>query len=395
MLRRGIVAVLALSLVAADDTAQTDGAAPATPWVNGKNEEITVWGDLFARWDQTRWLISTEIETPFPLTFQKEKNFEFFTDGFQVRTVISCEKTWKLNNRHYEVNCAIEDVGLQANLADRYTDRMEALAQSVLDELDAKLTGAKLQLQVGDDGRVIETDLEGVTETTDRDREIHETLRQVLSRVTVGFDMKMQKFNQLHEGKWMEYHSALMSMPVPNSGDAPRASSTLIHYLNDYQGHILVQSIGRGMIEVPALSGGQDPNANAFGSAGSASSLPSAQSAGLSAISGSNGGNGATPGEESDQATQWTLPSITYETNLIGVSIYDRDEGFMTERVWALEGKPTASAGLNNRGYWHAGRITMLGKDDHPSVGPTRIVSPRGQHIAGMPAWDPVDSGVN
>lgn len=416
--RPWLLIALAIPLLAADPAPAPDGGgtgavpdggsadagsggsgASSVPWVSSEKNEIVVWGDLFARWDDTRWLVATEIETPFPLTLAREKNGSFFTTGYQVRTILACSKSWKLNNKHYEVDCRLEDFGIQAAIADRYTEGREALAQSVLDEIDAKLTNAALQLQVSDDGRVTNVDLEGLDKDSDREQMIYETLRQVLSRVVVGFDMKMQKLNQLNEGKWIEYHSALMSMPLPSGSTATRASSTLIHYLNRYKGQILVQSIGKGMIEVPPLgASGETDRDRLMGE----DALLNAANADYS--SGGKSGDsistdlGSGPGAQDDgggseSSNGWTFEGYTYETNLKGVSIYDPDEGFMTERVWVLEGKPTAAAGLNTRKYWHAGRITMLGETDHPDVGATRVIAPRGQSVPGVPSWVSIEAG--
>ncbi len=175
----------------------------------------------------------------------------------------------------------------------------------------------------------------------------------------VGFDMKMQDMNQLNEGKWIEYQSALMSMPLRSDQTATRASSTLIHYLNRHDGQVLVQSIGEGIIELPPIP----------------LDVPV-----------------TTP------MTEWTdgqrpVPEIvyTYAADFVGVSLYDPTEGFMTERVWALEAKPTASAMFNVGQYWHAGRITLLGDLDRPDLGPTRVVGLRGRSIQGVPDWVGVD----
>ena len=34
-------------------------------------EEIVVWGDLFARWDDTRWMITTEVVLPYAMTLAR------------------------------------------------------------------------------------------------------------------------------------------------------------------------------------------------------------------------------------------------------------------------------------------------------------------------------------
>lgn len=309
-------------------------------------EEIVVWGDLFARWDDTRWLITTELALPYAFQFLKDENLGFPSREFQFRTVIRCNKQWRLGRHRYEVDCVIEDFGMQAALDyDRVKPGDITDATAVLEEIDAKLTNAAIQLQVADDGRVTNLSLEGVPASNRRQSEMQETLRQVLSRLVVGFNLKLQEYNQLNEGKWHEYNSTLMSLPMPPGiGGAP-GSSLVVHYLNRYKGHILVQSIGKGVVQIPLVESG--------------------------------GG----------QAGQ----NLTFETDLIGVSLFDPDNGFMMERVWALDGRPTSSNFFDQGRYFHAGKLTMLGTEDRPDVGPTRVVNGRRFTVPELPEWEPIE----
>lgn len=312
----------------------SSGAAAADE-VDDSAEEIVVWGDLFARWDETRWMVTTEFGLPYGLTFAKDENLEFRTGEVQLRALVACAKQWKLGRHKYEVDCEIEDFGIQAAVhEDRVNEKDVVRAQAVLDEIDAKLSGAKLQLQVADDGRVTDLSLEGVPKDNRRQSQMHETLRQVMSRVVVGFNLKLQKYNQLNEGKWVEYNSTVMSMPLPPGLPGSMGSNMIVHYLNRYRGHTVVQSIGKGITVV-----GTD----------------------------------------------------NYTTDLIGVSLFDDDEGFMTERVWALDGQNTASSFFEKGNYFHAGKITMLGEADKPDCGPTRVVNGRRQGFPGLPDWEPIE----
>jgi hypothetical protein len=303
-------------------------------------EEIVVWGDLFARWDDTRWMVTTEIGVPYDLTLMKDENLEFQTSEIQLKTVIGCSKEWKLGGHRYEVDCEIEDFAIQASIAeDRVNTEDIARARAVLDEIDAKLSGAKLQLQVADDGRVTNMALDGVPTNGLRQSEMQETLRQILSRVVVGFNLKLRKFNQLNEGKWHEYNSTLMTMPMPPEVGSGQGSSLVVHYLNPFQGQIVVQSIGKGLVQVP---------------------LPNVE-------------------------------PLSYTIDLIGVSIFDKNEGYMLERVWAIEGTTTASAMFSVGTYINNGRIWVLGTQDKPDCGPTRVVNGRKQVSPELPKWVPID----
>ena len=82
---------------------------------------------------------------------------------------------------------------------------------------------------------------------------------------------------------------------------------------------------------------------------------------------------------------------INYKTNLIGVSIFDAEEGYMLERVWALTGDASASALFQNGTYHHAGRITMLGENDAPDCGPTGLVNGMGEDTPGLGTWVPIE----
>ena len=320
-------------------------AAPAPADDEELFEEIMVWGDLFARWDDTRWFVETEIGLPYPLMLQREENLEIRATALQIRGVIRCNKQDRLGRKRYEVDCVLEDVALQAiPFRNDRSKKKLGDGQLVLDQLDAKLTGAALQLQVSDDGRVTNVDLEGIPKFNERVSDIHETLRQILSRLVVGFDMKLRKGNQLNEGKWVEYDSALMTMPTPPSIAATQGSSMVVHYLNRYEGHVLVQSIGKSLIVMPNF-------ANAEG----------------------------------------VEQPMTIMAELIGVSIFDAREGYMTERVWSLSGKTTASTLFSNNAYTHAGRIRMLGSADAPDCGPTRLVQGANEDTHDLPYWQSIE----
>lgn len=308
-------------------------------------EEIIVYGDPFLRWDDTRWLIETELALPYLITFQQEKNKNFRTAAFQLRAILHCTKEWRQGPHSFEVDCALEDFAMRATVFDDRTFSKEPFnAQPVLDEIDQKLTGAKLQIQVSDNGRVTNIDLEGLPKSNRRTNQIHETLRLVLGRLIIGFDMKLRKQRYMHSGQWVEYNPLLMTMPKPFEM-ATQGSSMLVHKLDVWKQHRIVQSLGKGVI-----SYGQDESQN------------------------------------------------TFKAELNGVSIYDDDEGFMTERVWSLVARATAGSamafGAQPRPFWQSGRIRHLGENDKPDIGDTlQVVLPGNEAPPGYGHWIPFDGG--
>lgn len=337
MMRMGMMFVVLMALLASPAVGD-DRAKTGVHTVRG-DDEIVVYGDLFARWQNTRWFIATEVMLPLPAFWNADRNYEMRVQAFQVRSVLACDKEWKLSGRKYQVSCIIEDIGLQAVSTEgpEYPH-----VGTILAEMDAKLTDARVQLQVRDNGRVTNIDLEDVPPPRNqRERLVQENLRQVLSRLVVGFDMKLRKSNFLSTGQWVETKSSLLSLP---SSTLTPASGLVVHQLNGYKGHIVVQTKGEGQImEIDSSSGDE----------------------------------------------------YSYSVDLSGVAIYDEEQGFMTERVWSMRAQRTASSfqeqGLTQGLYSHSGILRMLGDKERVNVGPTREV--RTSDIVrqeGLPAWEPV-----
>jgi hypothetical protein len=333
---RGIV-VAAWAIAANAQAAEKEAEAPQGVHTVRADESLVVYGDLFARWADTRWFIETEVRLPTWMTWATNNNYEMRVSAFQVRAVLACEKDWKLTRRRIEVFCHIEDVGLQVVTLEGGKYRH---AQRILDEMHGKLKGAAVQLQVLDNGRVVNVDLENVPPRRNRrENQIHEALRTIMARLVLGFDMKLRKSNYLSTGQWVELRTGLLAMP---SSTLTPASGLIVHQLNGYNGHIVVQTKGEGQI--------QDDN------------------------------------------------EAMYAVQLNGVSIYDEDEGFMTERVWSLVGTRTAdsfmSFGTMMADYSHAGRLRLLGPTQKVDVGPTREVTyPGAKGKEHLPLWAPIESG--
>jgi hypothetical protein len=292
-------------------------------------EDFTVWGDLFARWDHTRWFVSADFLLPDFIELRRDENLSFDTREFVITMVYGCTKFAELSKQRMEVECKVEDFGMRANIDDwEISQNKIEKAQVILDEIDAKLTGAAMSLQVADDGRVMDIGLDGVPQDNRRVSDIQETLRQLLMRTIVGFHLRMQKYNQLDEGKWLEYNSTIMNMP------GTTGSNEIVHQLNRYRGHVIVQSVGKGLTTF--------------------------------------GGN------------------YGFTTEFSGVALFDDVNGFMTERVWTLFGNSIASSGIiGQKSFFHSGRVTMLGSADQPDCGATEVVNGRAQKYAFLPDWTP------
>lgn len=343
------------SLAAAEETlpALSTGRKPEELVVLENKDELFVYGDAFKRWDGTRWYLNTQVSFPMPYPLYAANNSMTEAVAVEVRLVLGCEKTWRRGDRAYEVDCHVEDVAL---LAASWLP-FDAKATPVLVEFDEALTGEKLALVVADDGRLKAVNLVGLDTSNERLKAQREQARQILVRAMAGFHMKLPPKNQIREGQWVEYQSPLFSIPwvqqqtaqeALESQRAPRiynsvGGSYILHQLDRWRGKLFVQSVGEGTTLV---------------------------------------------GQSEDTES-------TFKMDVQGVALYDERSGFMTERVWSIQGRSTASSWLSDgrvdATYFHSGRMRMLGATEQVAVGPTQLVSPPGRPQSGLPAWKPIE----
>jgi hypothetical protein len=354
-------------------------------------EEIIVYGDDFARWDNTRWLVQTELMLPLGVTFASEQNQAFFSHAFQIRAVIACDKDAKLSRKRWEVSCEIEDVGLLVTTFRQWRrERDREVVQKVLDELDAKLTGLDIQMQVDETGGVTNFDLEGLVADNSRERNIQESLRQVVSRMMAGFHLRIPDHAQ-RAGQWIEYHSELMDIPSLTSS---RGSSTMVHLVTPYKdGLQIVQTVGEGSASVNLPSYSKEVFSTSRTS--EAVEVDSGKSAGFGAVGGATADapelnpipSSDGPGTESDI-------EATFAMKASGVAVFRKSDGIMSERVWVVTGMPTASAGGGTLSapFANKGRIQMLGENDRPNVGSSMQVAWPGRAMTGLEPWISIEA---
>lgn len=309
------------------------GAAQAQPARDEPVEEVIVWADPFLRWNK-RWYVETEVMFPLPFRLMGYLNNEVWVGAVQVRAVLACRNDGG-SKRLIEAFCEIEDIAM-VGLSNRraITDARSA----VLTEIDAALTGVEVQLQAKKQGTVPNVDIEGLTTRNNRSRQRQESLRQLMMRAIVPFHLKLPR--TIRSGaKWFDHDSRMMS--VPTLTQASSGGTTVAHYMNNYEGTLLVQSKGAATVRLPGETVG---------------------------VAGEIG------------TTQFVeRGAMLFDLELDSVSIFDPDSGIMNERVWSVRGQTTASS-VNTQpiGYHHVGALRMLGDDDRPDVGDTKLVDKDG-----------------
>lgn len=314
-------------------------AVAQAPSEDEASEEVVVWGQPFLRWDR-RWYVESEVFFPFPLRIEGYYNSEIWINAMQVRAVMSCRNDGG-NKRRIEAMCTIDDLSLVGLMPRRKrTDARKA----VLAEIDSTLTGSEVQLQAKARGTVPNVGLEGLSSRNDRTRRRSESLRQVMMRAIVPFHLKLPRTVR-NGAEWYDHESRMMSIPTLNQ--ASGGGVQVAHTMNLYKGNFLVQSIGKAMVSVP----------------------------------------GQTLERPGDLGTTDFIEAgrMVFDLSLDSVALFEPATGIMTERVWAVRGESTASsASTQPVPYHHVGMLRMLGDDERPAVGETKLVDNNG-----WVAWEP------
>jgi hypothetical protein len=296
--------------------------------------------------------VETELRFAEPFRLLADNNLESRLTNLQVRVVLDCDRDVVLGPKREEVRCTIEDISLVAMTSRPGSDDLR-----VLQEADAAMTGAQLQLQVTANGGVPNVGLEGFTPQNERDRRREEQYRQLLSRIILPFHLGLPP--AIADGvTWYEYNSRLMTMP---SATGAAGSTELAHFMDVFEGKLLVQTIGEGLV---SPEGGWE---------------------GL----GTDAGTGMAVGV--------TRPVDMYEIELHGVAIFDIDTGIMSERIWAFGGGLTASSPnlLRALKYGHRGHLKLLGSTDGPDLGPTVMARATPDAKGEGPVWEPLAVAVD
>lgn len=363
--------------------------------------EVIVYGDEFVRWDGTRWWVEDEMVLPSGLLFSVDNNLAIQTHALQVRAIVACEKDARLSGKRWEVSCTFEDVGLLVTTSTQWHPQGQARAQQVLDQIDAELTGAEVQLQVDNEGGITNFDLEGIDADNLRERTHQEALRTVVSQLMAGFHLKIPDQAQ-RDGQWVEPHTELLDIP---SVTASRGSTVVVHQTSDHLGNRLVQTVGRGTIAVGVTWTGDDPfnhtklvqsdgsDNSAVPTAGGPDGSPPADVIGPVVMLQYPPPGLATPGEASFTTVprageqRMTELEATWSANLSAVALFQRSSGIMTERVWVASATATAGSVEGTGPFLNLGRLHILEPSDKPSVGPTKQVAWPGQPMAGLDPW--------
>ncbi len=310
-------------------------ALPARAMVPVAEGLIWKWGEGVER----TWVIENEVQLPAYIWVMAEFNKEARLLAFATRMVVTCKEGRPYSKRATEVDCRIDDFAMKGAAVEG--DR--GLLLPILDEVDTRLTGATLQVILRHDGRVTNIALHGTPKSNRRVNLMQETMRLILSRAIVGFDLHLPKNGAAPDGVWAEFGGMLMSAPTDRGS---QGSAETAHLVERVDGDLaVIESAGRGMI-VPAEDGSVHRN--------------------------------------------------FFDTRLEAVAVFDLKQGMLRERVWSAFGTPTASSTITVGGagiqYLQSGKIRALDPGaPRPDLGPNIEVLPPDPSVdSAIHSWAPL-----
>jgi len=280
-------------------------------------------------WDWSvphRFYLESEVRLPYLMWFAKQFNEQARVTAFEVRMVADCVPGVE-GKRRSEVLCTVADVALDAS----GMSQEAGLLQPILEELDERLTGTVVQLQMRDDGRIANIDLEAIDRRNRRVGRMNENLRLVVSRAFAGLDLPLPVHD---DPQWVQHDAWLMKAPASQGSIG---TAQIVHNRGQTDGRQLqIITGGRGII-VPANSGNQ------------------------------------------------------YDARMVSETWFDRDAGRITDRVWTVVATPTPSSaiaeGTAGYPYLQQGRILALGADQDYPVGETREHPPLDEDPTAIQQW--------
>lgn len=284
------------------------------------------------------WVIDNEVMLAAYLWVMADRVKEARLVAFHSRMVLTCADTGEGSRKAYDLECRIDDFAISG--ASMEGDR--GLLQPILEEMDAKVTGAMLQVVLRRDGRIVSVDLEEVSAANRRESRMHETIRIVFARALAGFDLQLPPGGSSPEGVWGQYQNQLFGAP---SDRGSQGSGEVAHLVREIdEGWAILDSAGKGMV---------------------------------------------VPGNDSGLARDF------FESRLDAVAVFDLDQKMLRERVWTVLGKPTASSAIAEGGrgvdYLQMGKIRYLPEGaERPDLGATiEVLPPEGAVESSVRDWAP------
>ncbi|MFK7930977.1 MAG: hypothetical protein AB8H79_22520 [Myxococcota bacterium] len=326
-----MVLLLALTTASVPTSATGSADSASVSGASSSMAEATVEGEPAAL---HRYELQSTLLLPRPLWLLADTNDEARVSEVSLELSLSCG--WTAQGKDHVVDCVIEGAAVRA--APMPSDRGRAAV--VLEQLDARLTGANVQFRTRR-GRVMGLWLQNREGPMwRRTRRADENTRLLLSRAVAGFDMHQPKSGVEADNAWGQRRSWW--------AQAPAASGTL------GTAELVHQSLaGDTRIEVRT--------------SGNVTLSPST-------------GSGET--------------GVDWYTGKVRAQGHVDAQGLWLDRRWALSVSPSPDSAIANGpaglSYDHTGSLRRLASDEAVALGPTGEVEPSRAQPTALQSRDPL-----
>ena len=282
----------------------------------------------WAEGQERRFLIQSEVELSDVMFFNAEQNAEIRVTYFTVVADITCSPVSE-SKSGWALSCTIGGASLSA--APIYQDA--ARLPEVLAEMDEKYEAARLEIQLGRDGRVKSLGLEGVSQRNRRISGIQEVMRLVLGRGIAGLDLQLPpKGTDKDRGLWKQKASMAMALP---SNQGTMGGATTTHQIG---------STADGIVNIVSE------------------------------------GHGTLGSGEMIMVGGVERPRNLFDMTFAGSGRFDTVNGQLLERQYIVEGTPTASSvsaeAIDGAKYQQATVIQLIDADREIELGPSVALEP-------------------
>jgi hypothetical protein len=168
----------------------------------------------------------------------------------------NCSAVTAIGKRGWELLCTFDDFAISAGAIASEKGRLPP----ILDEIDADMAEASMQVVLLNDGRLRSVDLEGVVKRNARTNARHEVLRLLLARAFSALDLQLPDKGADKGKAWRQQTPRIVEFP---SSKGSLGMVEVDSYVKESAGNkITIESSGRGTIgggEVVAVGDGDRP----------------------------------------------------------------------------------------------------------------------------------------
>lgn len=270
-----------------------------------------------------RWHVATAIDFPGHVFVRTDQNRDVRAHHLGLEAIVDCEVEASRRSAS-DLLCRIDDAAWTGMTFSSETGRL----QEMLEELEAKLTGASVELRLGDDGQVrsVEVELTPVSRFSNRrTRETDAFVRMMVIRALAPLDLRIPEGGFPTTEPWVESTGLAIEMPVMWGSSA--RGRLLYHASAHDEARVLVETVG------------------------DATMVP---------------GGFLMPG------------TLILDAGIRGFTVFDHGTGRVSEAVWTTRATPTATSGPLARPYRVQNKLRALAPAEVPTLPPTRELEPAG-----------------